>query len=371
MNTILADEQRMLAESARKVFARGDGATHTRWSEFAELGWLALPVPQAQGGLGGGLPELCVLAEEMGRGLATEPYVACTVLGGMLLADVAPAALGDTWLPALAEGRSRVAFAPWEPRARHDARSVATRARRGAGAWHIDGEKALALGAAGANAWLLAARTGDARMGLFLVEAVAPGLQVQDHALYDGRQAASLRMDGAHATLLLEAADAQVHAHIATALDRAAIVHAAETVGMMARAFDITRDYVATRQQFGKPIATNQVIQHRLVDLYVEIEEARALVRAAAAAPQPAMASAAAALVAQTARHVWEESIQLHGAIGMTEEYAVGACVRRLALAASAYGDAHHHLAALADQLLGDSAIAARSPERAQHGGFQ
>ncbi|WP_326536565.1 acyl-CoA dehydrogenase family protein [Pseudorhodoferax sp.] len=356
MNAILPDEQRMLAESARKVFARGAGAPQARWSEFAELGWLALPVPEAHGGLAGGLPDLCVLAEELGRGLAVEPYVACSVLGGMLLADVAPAALRAAWLPALAEGGRRVAFAPWEPNARHDARAIATQARPAAEGWQIDGEKALALGAAGAHAWLLAARTGAARLGLFLVEAGAPGLQQHTHGLYDGRQAASLRLQGAQATLLLEAADAEVHARIATALGRAAIVHAAETVGTMARAFETTRDYVATRQQFGKPIAANQVVQHRLVDLYVEIEEARALVRAAAAAPRPAMASAAAALVAQTARHVWEESIQLHGAIGMTEECAVGACVRRLALASSAYGDAHHHLAALADQLLEDAA---------------
>ncbi len=359
MNAIISDEQRMLAESARKVFARGDGSDNVAaagWSAFAELGWLALPVPEPHGGLGGGLPDLCVLAEELGRGLTAEPYVACAVLAGMLLADVAPPAVAENWLPALAEGRKRIAFAPWEPRARHDARAIAARARREGDAWRIDGAKALALGAAGADAWLLAARTGDARLGLFLVEAGAPGMQVQDHALYDGRQAASLGLDAAHATLLLDAADTALHAHIATALDRAAIVHAAEAVGTMARAFDITRDYLATRQQFGKPIAANQVIQHRLVDLYVEIEEARALVRAAAATPQPAMASAAAALIAHTARQVWEESIQLHGAIGMTEEYAVGACVRRLALAASAYGDSHHHLAALADHLLGEPA---------------
>lgn len=356
MNAIFSDEQRMLADSARKVFARGDTGTAPRWQEFAELGWLALPVPEAHGGLGGSLADLCVLAEELGRGLSDQPFVASSVLAGMLLADVAPPALSDAWLGALADGSKRVAFAPWEPRARHDARAIAARARPDGAAWRIAGAKALALGAAGADAWLLATRTADARLGLFLVEAGAPGLQLQEHALYDGRQAASLQLDAAPATLLCEGPDAEMHAHIASALERAAIVHAAETVGTMARAFEITSEYVATRQQFGKPISTHQVIQHRLVDLYVEIEEARALVRAAAAEPQPAMASAAAALVALTARHVWEESIQLHGAIGMTEEYAVGACVRRLALAASAYGDSHHHLAALADQLLGEAA---------------
>ena len=356
MNDLLSDEQRMLADSARTVFGRSTGADAPQWNALAELGWTALPVPEAHGGLGCGLPELCVLAEEMGRGLSAEPYVAATVLAGMLFADVAPPALCEAWLPALAEGRKRMAFAPWEPRARHDARAIAARAQRVGEAWRLDGDKALALGAAGADAWLLAARTGDATLGLFLIAAGAPGLQVQDHALDDGRQAASLHCEAAHATLLMEGADAAVHALIATALDRACIVHAAEAVGTMAQAFDITRDYVATRQQFGKPIAANQVIQHRLVDLYVEIEELRALVRAAAAAPQPTMARATAALLSLTARHVWEESIQLHGAIGMTEEYAVGACVRRLALAVSAYGDAHHHLAALADHLLGEPA---------------
>lgn len=357
MNASTSDEQRMLAESARKVLLPKDGEAPACWADFAELGWLALPVPEAHGGLGGGLPDLCVLAEELGRGLSDEPYVACAVLAGQLLADAAPPAVAAQWLPALAEGRSRIAFAPFEPGARHDARAVATQARRvGAeGAWQIDGVKALALGGAGADAWLLLAHCGTERLGLFLVEAQASGVQQQVHALYDGRQAASLQLQGTPAQLLREGQPAEMHACVAQALQRAAVVHAAETVGSMARAFDITREYLGTRRQFGQAIAANQVVQHRLVDLYVEIEEMRALVRAAAAAPQASLVHAAAALAAQVARHVWEESIQLHGAIGMTEEYAVGRCVRRLALAASAYGDHHHHLAALADELIGEA----------------
>lgn len=352
MNASHDDEQRMLADSARKVLADGGAG----WADFAALGWLALPVPEAHGGLGGSLEDLCVLAEEVGRGLSDQPFVACAVLAGTLLADAAPPALAADWLPALAEGRRRIAFAAFEPGARHDARAVGAQACLHDDGWCVDGEKSRALGAAGADAWLLAACTGDGRLGLFLVATDAPGLQQRVHALYDSRQAASLQLQRTPALLLQEGPAAELQAVIATALRRAAIAHAAETVGTMARAFEITREYVGTRRQFGQPIAANQVVQHRLVDLYVEIEEVRALVRAAAAAPQPGLAHAAAALAAQVARHVWEEAIQLHGAIGMTEEYQVGRCVRRLALASMAYGDSHHHLAALADQLLGEPA---------------
>ncbi len=355
MNAHTTDEQqRMLADSARKVLAAV--AAPPDWQAMAALGWLALPLPQAHGGLGGSLADLCVLAEELGRGLADPPYVACIALAGMLLADTAPPQLAAAWLPDLAEGRRRIVFAPFEAGVRADARVVATQARREGDVWRIDGNKALALGAAGADAWLLAARCDADRLGLFLAETGGPGMQVHAHALYDGRQAASLQLRSAAATAVHVGEAVQVQALISTALQRAAVVHAAETVGSMARAFEITRDYLGTRRQFGKPIAANQVIQHRLVDLYVEIEEVRALVRAAAAEPQPRLAHAAAALAAQVARHVWEEAIQLHGAIGMTEEYAIGRCARRLALAATSHGDSHHHLAALAEELLGEAA---------------
>ncbi|MBC7437055.1 MAG: acyl-CoA dehydrogenase family protein [Bdellovibrionales bacterium] len=366
--TGLNDDQQMLADSAIRYLERGyadaqriastahiHGCDPARWAEFAELGWLALAIPEESGGLGGSLADFCVLAEQLGRGLVVEPVVAGAALAGMLLADLPPGALQGSWLADLASGAKRLAFAPWEQQARHQPAAVAMRADANEGGWSLQGGKSLAPGAAGADGFLLAARTGGGTLGLFLVERQARGLQVDACALYDGRHACALRLEGVtDASLLHEGSDDEILQIINHALDRVTIAHAAETVGTMAQALDITRDYVGTRKQFGRAIATNQVIQHRLVDLFVEIEEARSLVRAASSAPTPRMAAACGAYISQAARHVWEESIQLHGAIGMTEEYTIGRYVRRLALAASLYGDSHHHLSRLAAISLGE-----------------
>ena len=367
MNAPEVEERQMLADSVRKWAERGitdadraassahpHGCMPERWREFAEMGWLGVAVPEADGGLGGGLPEVCVLAEELGRALVVEPFVAAVVLGGMLLADVASGSVRQAWLPALADGSRRVAFAPWEPQSGHDAGWVdMTAVRRGEG-WKLDGDKALAPGVPGADGFIVAARTGSGTLGLFLLKTGAASLRVREHRLYDGRHAGTLHLGGVDGDdLLMEGPEAEVLAAIERALDRALVAHCAETVGTMSAAFDVTRGYLTTRKQFGRPIAANQVIQHRLVDLYVEIEEARALWRAAAAAPGPRLVAALAARTAEVARHTWEEAIQLHGAIGMTEEYVLGTHVRRLALAASLYGDAHLHLERLAALSLG------------------
>lgn len=358
------DERRMLADSVRRWAARASapadraastqhphGCPPQRWREFGEMGWLGVALAEADGGLGGDLGDACVIAEELGRALVVEPFVACAVLGGLLLADVADATLRQEWLPALAEGRRRIAFAPWD--AAGAGQGATTSATQQDGRWTLQGDKSLAPGCGGADGCIVSAGIGAGRSGLFLVEAAAA--QVQDHRLYDGSHAASLALRHCAATLLVEASDAEIHAHVERALDRGVVAHCAETTGAMSAAFEITREYVLTRSQFGKPVGANQVIQHRLVDLYVEIEEVRSLCHAAAAAPLPRLVAALGARSSEVARHTWEEGIQLHGAIGMTEEYVLGAYVRRLALATSLYGDVHRHLARLATLSLGEN----------------
>ena len=358
-----SDERRMLADSVRHWATRAarpaDRAASTqhphgcppqRWSELAEMGWLGVALSEADGGLGGDLGDACIIAEELGRALVVEPFVACAVLGSLLLAEIATGTLRQEWLPALAEGRRRIAFAPTDAAAA--GRGEPTTATQQDGRWALEGDKALAPGVGGADGCIVSARTGAGRSGLLLVEAAAA--QVQDHRLYDGRHAGTLALRHSAATLLVEAADAEIQAAVERALDRGVLAHCAETAGAMSAAFDITREYVLARSQFGKPIAANQVVQHRLVDLYVEIEEVRSLCHVTAAAPVPRLVAALAARTIDVARHTWEEAIQLHGAIGMTEEYVVGGYVRRLALATSLYGDAHRHMARLATLSLGN-----------------
>lgn len=367
------DTRQMLADSARTYVTRayGDSARAAslahphacdpqRWQEFADMGWLALPLPETDGGLGGGMADICVVAEELGMGLVVEPFVACAVMGGMLLHDVAPGSVREAWLPGITQGRLRVAFAPWEPGAGFDHEATSTQATRDGGNFRLQGDKSLVPGGTGADAFLLAARIGDSSdLGIFLVPAAAPGLSVTPQVLYDGQHAVRLQLHQAQAGDALMAGPAgDILPRLELALQRGIIAHCAETVGTMQRVFDITLDYLKTRKQFGRVIAANQVVQHRLVDLYVEVEEARALTHSAAAvldnilsgdaAQRRRVCAAARACVVQTAQHVWEESVQLHGAIGMTQEYVLGQFVKRLALACTLYGGLEMHLERLA-----------------------
>lgn len=386
-----SENQRMLAESAQKYVERGytaaartaslahpHGCAPARWREFAEFGWLALPLGEEHGGLEGSLPDLCTLAEHLGGALIVEPWITSGVLAPLLLAATGSSEQHTRWLPALAAGEKRIAFAAWDSGSRFDPLQVTTRAERVDGAYRLHGEKELALGAPGADALIVCARLDDgdgaSGLALFLVDAAAPGLALRTHALVDGRHAAQLRLDGvrmAHDARLDGAGD--VAQAITLAVDQAMLVQCAETVGVMAKALAITLDYLKTRKQFGRILASNQALQHRLVDLHVAIEETRALVYAAAhafATPGPQQqtyAAAAKATASQAARLVWEETVQMHGAIGMTDETPLCGTTRYLATAHALFGDAERQFGrvALLEQALhrqhGDAATLATS----------
>jgi len=361
---LLSEEQTMLADSARKWVARHGAPTSSeagdaeRWRSMAELGWLALPLPEALGGLGGSTVDLCTLAEALGQAAQPTPWVAAAVLGAGLLAQAAPEAVAAEWAPLLAEGHRCVAFAAFEPGAHRVLSPQLTTAQRTAGGWQLHGSKALVLGGP-ADAWLLLARLHDRHdeLGYFLLPRSAPGLRVESGRLVDGQPVCTLQLQGVQLHGALRTGPAEdLLAMADTAQARATLAHGAELVGAMAQALQLTLDYLKTRRQFGKPIAANQVVQHRLVDLHVQIEEARAITRAAAAVFDGATlplrrrwCAAAAACVAQAAHHQWEEVLQLHGAIAMTQEHDIGRYIKRLAVGRQLHGDAHGHLARLAD----------------------
>ena len=367
------ENQTMLADSARKYVERGytpaarvaslaspHGCSAERWQEFAEMGWLMLPLPQDDGGLGGSLADMCVLAEGLGRALVVEPFIASGVMAASLLADTGNPGQRAHWLPALAAGEKRIAFAAWEPGGRFDAAHIGTRAEPVDGGYRLTGTKELVAGAPGADALLVAARLtgtdGASQPALFLIEPGAAGMSLQPYAMIDGRHAAHLKLD--RVTLPADArleAGADVLQAITLAVDRATLVSCAESVGAMAKALEITLEYVKTRKQFGRVLAGNQVLQHRLVDVHVAIEETRALVFAAARVftgpelERQTYVSAAKAYASQAARLVWEETVQMHGAIGMTDEYQLGRYVRHLAAFCTLFGDAEQQLERLAN----------------------
>lgn len=371
-------DQQMLADSARRYVERGygpaeleaslvhpSGCLPQKWLEFGELGWLGVALPEADGGLGGSLRDVCIVAEELGRGAINEPFVASGVAASVLLAEIASEAVKQAWLPGLTDGSRRLALAclPLDNIAALP--GIEARALSGEHGFVLSGETSLVLGAAGADGYIFQARLADdAGTGLFLVEADSPGLTVLPCALYDGQRAARLHLEGvAVASALVVQAAPLMQELLARYADYVVVAHCAQTVGTLQRTFEITLDYLKMRQQFGRPISANQVVQHRLVDLFVEIEEARALNWVAAgildecrgedAERRRKYVVAAKACVAQVAKHCWKEAVQLHGAIGMTQEYAVGQYVKRLAAASILYGTEEFQLEQLAELSFG------------------
>ena len=361
------EARRMLADTAAryversygfdartKALAEPDGFSRARWAELAGMGWLGIGLPEDCGGFGGA-PEQAVLAEALGRALAVEPWLANAALAGPLLATAASDAQ-RALAAAMVEGRTMLALAAFERQGRHDAFDVATVARRDGAGWRLDGAKTLVLGGGSADLLLVLARTAGAQrdahgLSLFAVPAEAPGLRVAALPTYDGRQTADVTLAGVVVPpdALVGEADAAWPA-VEAALDRATVMLCAECVGAMSLAWETTREYLKTRRQFGRAITDNQVIRHRLVDLYVATEQARAITEAAAErvddepAARRRAVSLAKAFVSSAGRRAGEDAVQLHGAIGMTDEYVVGHCYKRLAAAANVLGDEGWHL---------------------------
>lgn len=359
MNFALNDEQRLLADGAaryvreqatleahRAAIGRPEGFSPDRWAALADMGWLALPLPEESGGLGGTLVEVTLLTEAMGRGLMTEPFVDTVVLCGHLLAGNAP------WLQRIVEGKARLALAHLEAGARSEHETpLDTRALRQAQGYRLQGLKTLVHHGAAADAWLVSARLDDA-LALFLVERGTPGVELQPYELIDGTRAADLRLDVELPAEALVLAPQRASAALAEAFDRATVALSAGALGSMEAVLALTTDYVKTRLQFGQPIGKFQAVQHRLAEMLVETEQARSALYAALAAYQGGgdagtrgrAVSGAKSLIARAGHFVAANGIQLHGGVGVTEEFSVGHHYKALLVYDKRFGDAAFHL---------------------------
>lgn len=330
------------------------GHDPAHWALFAQLGWLGLGLPESAGGLGG-VPEQAVLAEALGRALVVEPWLAACGLAGPLLGEAGGHAGHADRVAAGVQGRTLGALAAWERQGRYDAFDVQTTARRSTEGWQIDGHKCGVLGAGVADHWLVLARTGGAArerdgLSLFVVPAGTPGASLHPLRSYDARHTGELALQ---AVALPSAALAgPLHGAwplVERAIDRAAVLLCAECVGAMALVLDLCRDHLSQRRQFGQSILSNQVVRHRLVDLFVALTQARAVTEAAARsftagdAARRRAVSIAKAFVGPAARAVGKDAVQLHGAIGMSDELAVGQACKRLSAAEQWFGDADWH----------------------------
>ncbi len=375
MDFDLTEEQGMLADSVgrlladaysdfgrRKAYrAEPRGYAAANWTAFAEMGLLGLPFAADDGGFEGGPVETMIVMEALGRHLALEPFLASVVLGGGLLRRLGSEAQRRAILPRVVEGEIVLALAHQERQARHDLHDVATTARRDGAGWVLHGAKGVVLHGDGADRILVTARTAGARrdrdgISIFLLDPIAPGIVRRGYATQDGLRAAELVLDGARlpAEALIGPEGGALPALEAVAEDAIAAL-CAEAVGAMQALLDMTVDYLKQRTQFGQAIGSFQVLQHRAADMLVMLEQARSMAMYAAmmvqekdAAARRTALSAAKALVSRLADQLGKEAVQLHGGIAMTEEYKAGHYFKRLAMIATLFGDADHHLRVVA-----------------------
>jgi alkylation response protein AidB-like acyl-CoA dehydrogenase len=358
MNFDYNEEQQLLADSVRRYLqkdygfeARRDivhsvaGWSAAAWSRFAEMGLTGLALSPDYGGFGGGAVDLMGVMEAFGEALVVEPYLP-TLLGARLVARLGSAEQKSRLLPAVAEGRLRLAFAHSELGARHDVSSVRATARQAGGEWRLEGEKHAVLGAPAAEALVVSARDGE-KIALFLVD---PGkVALRPFRTLDEMRAADVALSGVPAERLGEGDALEA---IGEAVDFSTALVCAEAVGAMKYACEATLEFLKTRKQFGVPIGTFQALQHRMVDMFIAAEQARSMACLAASkadsaadAKERARAISASKIrIADAARHISQESVQLHGGMGMTEEMKVSHTFRRLTVLAQQFGDADHHL---------------------------
>ena len=376
MDFDLTDEQSLLKDSVTRWAASRYGSLEQveaarrkplgfdegAWAQLAELGLLGLPFAEEDGGFGGGPVETLIAVEALGRHLAPEPYLASVVLGGGALRLAGSAAQREALIPGIAEGSHRLALAHGERQARYDRFDVATTARRDGGGWRLDGAKCVVLNADAAQTLVVSARTAGGRrdeagISLFLVPADAPGLTLKPYPTQDGGRAADLVLEGVAlpADALLGEADAGLPV-IERVLDEGIAALSAEAVGVMEALHALTVDYLKTRKQFGTAIGGFQALQHRAVDMFVALEQARSMALyatmmagSADAAERGPAVSAAKVQVNRAARFVGQEAVQLHGGIGMTLEYLGAHLFRRLTTIEYLFGDTPHHLRRVSD----------------------
>ena len=368
------EEQRLLRESLDRLLGDGygfdkrkaylaepEGFSRAMWAQYAELGLLGLPFGEEHGGFGGSAVDVMIVMEAFGRVIALEPYLATVVLAGTALGHAGSAAQNETIVPQIVDGSLRLAVAHGERQARYDLNDVMTTATRTGAGWRLDGSKSVVVHGDSADRLIVSARiSGDRHdpegIGLFLVDAKASGVARRGYKMRDATGAADIAFSG------VEVADADVLgepgrglATIERVTQAGIMATSAEAVGAMETMLAMTIEYMKTRVQFGKPIGENQALQHRATEMMMSLEQGRSLAMLAAimvddrdAAQRAHDLSTAKVGVGQAARFVSQNAVQLHGGIGMTEEYAVGHYFRRCMVIEHSFGDTGYHLSKLA-----------------------
>ncbi|MFT6153316.1 MAG: alkylation response protein AidB-like acyl-CoA dehydrogenase [Bermanella sp.] len=367
MDFSLSDEQQMLQDSITR-FVQNDydfydraklvkselGFSADHWKLFAELGWLMVPFTEDDGGLGGSAADLMVVMEEFGKGLVIEPFLATAIIGGGLISKAGNTQQKETLIGAIMDGSLQLAFAYAEPNSRYDLAYVATTADKTAGGYVLNGHKAVVLNAPVANKIIVSARTsGDTNnkdgISLFILDADSEGVDIQSYRTQDGGRAAEVRLNNVNVTTEnLLGTEGSALPTIEAVLDRATLAVCAEAVGAMEIATAKTVEYTKTRKQFGTSISKFQALQHRMADMFIEQQQAKSIVLMAALKIDEGGIEASKAvaamksLVGRASRKVGQETIQIHGGIGVTDELDIGHYFKRMTMIDLMFGNSDY-----------------------------
>ena len=371
MDFSLTQEQVLLRDNARRfvgkhctverhraLSAREPGFDPDTWRQFAELGWLGLPFGARDGGFDGGPVELMVLAEAFGGALVREPYLITVVTCGTMLSRGGRAEQREAHIPGIIDGSAQWAFACAEEGTGYDLTRAASRATPRGDGYVLDGRKIAVLNGNCADRFIVSAQAAGSDVpALFIVDAGAAGVSREPFVCVDGSRGAHLNFDGVRLGRVdLLGGIGAAPSLILAAIDTALVAIGAEALGAMQSLLDATVEYTKTRRQFGQPIGKFQVLQHRMADMYMKVEQTRSLLLHAAIRLQegsddaPRACAALKVKVGEAGRFVSQQAVQLHGGIGMTEELVVGHHYKRLLLLDKLFGDEHHHLRRFAGQ---------------------
>jgi pimeloyl-CoA dehydrogenase small subunit len=370
MDFDLSEEQRLLKESVdglltdsydfeqrKKYMKEKGGWSRAVWGRLAEQGLLGLPFAEVDGGFGAGAVETMIVMEALGKALMVEPYLATVVIGGGFLRHGGSAAQKQAHIPSIIDGSRTLAFAQLEKTSRYDLNDVTASAKKKGQGWVIDGEKFVVVNGENADTLIVTARTRGAQrdkagIGVFLVPAGAKGIARKTYPTQDGLHAADISFTGVEVGPDAALGDPENGLSLVErVVDEARTALCAEAVGAMDESLKSTVEYLKTRKQFGVPIGSFQSLQHRAADMFVALEQARSMSMFATMAAdfddatERAKAVAAAKVqVGKSGKFVGQQSIQLHGGIGMTMEAKIGHYFKRLTVIENTFGDSEYHL---------------------------
>ena len=356
MDFDFSDDQEQLRDAVRKWVDKGytferrraavaaGGFDRAAWNELAELGLTALTVPEAHDGMGQGAIAAMVVAEELGRGIVLEP-IAQAFMASAVLSHYAPAAVQSAWLPRVASGEALVVLAQQERKARYRLDICEAKAAPAQSGYAVTAIKSIVSAGDQADAFIVPAQL-DGQIALFLVERAAAGVITRGYVTQDGSRAAEVQLVNAPATLITTDGLAALE----LAVDTGIAATCAEAVGVMDKTVAITVEYMNQRKQFGVFIASFQALRHRVADMKMQLELARSMsyyasLKLGAPAPERRAAMARAKVqLGQSMRFVGQQAVQLHGGIGVTDEYIVSHYFKKLTQLEVAFGDTLHHL---------------------------